>query len=370
MRQIRMQWAAGTLALAGLAACAGPEPSDGPVEVEIRGTDPALTGAAPAGSAEGRGIVDYGEYRVAVATSGDTVADVARRLNMSAAELAAYNGVQPSTDLREGDELVLPPQANVGDDSGSGFEVAALGEVDDDLGDAPPAPAPWEAAALEPVEVAPGELEPIQTEPVRTEPEPSPAPEAAPPPAPATGRNWSPALAAAAIDRADAPDGASSLPPPPSADDPLPPAPAEPRELASPELDRYQTPAALATPFQLTRPVEGTVAVPYDVGSGPQRNEGVDFAAPAGAPVVAAEDGEVALVSESLGGLGTIVLVRHPNDLMTVYGRLGEVTVEKGDYLERGQRLGVVANAPPGTEPRLHFEVRRGADSLDPMEML
>ncbi|HUF57309.1 MAG TPA: peptidoglycan DD-metalloendopeptidase family protein [Thermohalobaculum sp.] len=368
MRKIRMQWAAGALALAGLAACAGPEPADGPVEVDIRGTDPGLSDATPAGSPGGRGVVDYGEYRVAVARSGDTVADVARRLDMSPTELAAYNGVQASTDLREGDELVLPPQATVGRTAGAdndGVEVAALGEPGDDFADAPPEPAPWEAAALEPVEVAPGEIEPVGTD-----TEPSLAPEAPPPPAPATGRNWSPDLAAAAIERADMPDDGRPLPPPPSAGDPLPPAPAEPRELGSPELDRYQTPETLVTPFELTRPVEGTVAVPYNVGSGPQRNEGVDFAAAAGAPVVAAEDGEVALVSESLGGLGTIVLVRHPNDLMTVYGRLGEVTVEKGDYLERGQRLGVVANAPPGTEPRMHFEVRRGADSLDPMEML
>ena len=366
MRETSKRWpqAVGAVVVAAVAACAGPEPSDDPVEVEIRGTAPTLPAASPGGAVSGEGIVDYGEYRVAVAESGDTVADLARRLNISATGLAAYNGVQPSTELEAGDELVLPPGVSMAAPAGyDGVQVAAL-PGDDDYAPLPPGPEPFEAAALEPVEVAPEEIEPVVADPVPAAPASTPSA-----PAPATGRGWSPDLAAAAIERADEPGG-NRLPPPPSADDPLPPAPAEPRALASPELDRYQTPQALATPFQLTRPVEGPVVVPYNVGSGQQRNEGVDFAAPAGAPVVAAEDGEVALVSESLGGVGSIVLVRHPNDLMTVYGRLGEVLVEKGDYLERGQRLGAVAEAPAGTESRMHFEVRSGAESIDPMQML
>ncbi len=111
------------------------------------------------------------------------------------------------------------------------------------------------------------------------------------------------------------------------------------------------------------------MAIPFNTGAGPDRNDGVDFAAPAGAPVVAAADGEVALVSQSLGGLGTIVLVRHPDDLLTDYGRIDGVSVAKGDPISRGQQIGVVSDAAAG-EPRMHFEVRRGAESLDPMQFL
>ena len=120
----------------------------------------------------------------------------------------------------------------------------------------------------------------------------------------------------------------------------------------------------------MTRPVSGPVAIGFNKGAGPTRNDGVDFAAKAGAPVVAAADGEVALVSQSLSGLGTIVLLRHPDELLTVYGRIADVTVTKGDAVKRGQQIGVVSNAGAPAEPRMHFEVRKGAESLDPMLFL
>ncbi len=80
--------------------------------------------------------------------------------------------------------------------------------------------------------------------------------------------------------------------------------------------------------------------------------------------MVAAASGEVALVSQSLGGLGTIVLIRHlGGEYLTVYGRIEKVSVKKGDIVAQGQKIGVVS---PSTQPRMHFEVRRGAESLDP----
>jgi murein DD-endopeptidase MepM/ murein hydrolase activator NlpD len=61
--------------------------------------------------------------------------------------------------------------------------------------------------------------------------------------------------------------------------------------------------------------------------------------------------------------LGNIVLVRHRGDYLTVYGRIEKVKVRKGDIVSQGQKIGVVS---PSTNPRMHFEVRQGADSLDP----
>jgi murein DD-endopeptidase MepM/ murein hydrolase activator NlpD len=61
--------------------------------------------------------------------------------------------------------------------------------------------------------------------------------------------------------------------------------------------------------------------------------------------------------------LGIILLVRHPGDYLTVYGRIDNVTVGKGDIVSQGQRIGVVAS---NSSPRMHFEVRKGAESLNP----
>ncbi|HKK35768.1 MAG TPA: peptidoglycan DD-metalloendopeptidase family protein, partial [Paracoccaceae bacterium] len=208
-----------------------------------------------------------------------------------------------------------------------------------------------------------------------------------------------------------APGRGSPATPPPSAGRALPPDTAAPPELASPELSRYQTetapaerpspaetaepvsapqpatetrtaaaeqaaaPAAepsaapAAAPGKLLRPHPGRIVRPYSREQGTGRNDGVDFAASPGDPVRAAADGEVALVSTSLGEWGTIVLVRHDERLMTVYGRLGETSVTKGQRVRAGEEIGRVAEPDSGSA-RLHFEVRRGAFSEDPAEYL
>ncbi len=159
------------------------------------------------------------------------------------------------------------------------------------------------------------------------------------------------------------PGTGTEVTPPPSADDPLPP----PEDVAiapeSPNLQEFRTP----DPTRLSAPVSGSIVLPYSLASGPNKNEGVDFGAAAGTPVKAAADGEVALISDSLGGLGTIVLIRHQGDLLTVYGRIAGVTVAKGQKVSRGQTIGVVADNDPAT---LHFEVRQGTQSVDPAPYL
>lgn len=170
----------------------------------------------------------------------------------------------------------------------------------------------------------------------------------------------------------NAPGTVTDITPPPSASAPLP----ANQDLtpvavpASPNLGAERTaasqPESAAPPpvaSQLARPVPGaSVLLPYNP-TGPNSNEGVDFAAAAGTPVLAADAGEIALISKSLGGLGTIVLVRHAGGLMTVYGRITDVSLQKGDRVSRGQQIGVIAD---GKTPNLHFEVRQGTTAVDP----
>jgi murein DD-endopeptidase MepM/ murein hydrolase activator NlpD len=191
------------------------------------------------------------------------------------------------------------------------------------------------------------------------------------------------------------PGAASALLPPPSTSNPLPPDTQAPRPLASPGLGAYQeitdstiieAPAAPVTmapapAASITRapvpaeptpaarfaaPVPGPVMIPYNRAVGASQNDGVDFAAAPGEPVRAAGDGTVALISPSLGTWGSIVLIRHGTEFMTVYGRLGATRVTKGQEVRRGEQIGVVATPPEGERALMHFEVRRGAFSEDP----
>ncbi|MEM9763511.1 MAG: LysM peptidoglycan-binding domain-containing protein, partial [Pseudomonadota bacterium] len=96
---------AGAGMLLVLAACAGNQ-DPGRAPVEFRGSNP--TGGSPVSGTPG--IVAYDSYEAAVAREGETVAQIGSRVDISGAELGAYNGLQPGTVLRAGDELVLPPR--------------------------------------------------------------------------------------------------------------------------------------------------------------------------------------------------------------------------------------------------------------------
>src|SRR5690606_12762254 len=93
---------------------------------------------------------------------------------------------------------------------------------------------------------------------------------------------------------------------------------------------------------------------------------GLELLSPAGTPVIAAASGQVLYVG-TVGAYGRLVIVAHEDDYFTVYGGLGRVEVTAGQALGRGASLGNVA---AGVEPSLFFEVRRGAESLDPHRWL
>ena len=62
-----------------------------------------------------------------------------------------------------------------------------------------------------------------------------------------------------------------------------------------------------------------------------------------------------------------IVVIKHADDLLTVYTNLDNLSVAKDDAVSRGQVIGKVRPDDPSF---LHFEVRRGMASADPTEFL
>ena len=102
-------------------------------------------------------------------------------------------------------------------------------------------------------------------------------------------------------------------------------------------------------------------------GSSPA-SAGVDIAAAEGAPVSAVYDGLVAFAG-SFGGFGNLVIVEHGAQNFSLYGNLLEMSVNKGDRVERGQPIGTVGVAAAGSS-ELHFELRIDGQSVDPLQWL
>ncbi|MEL7060871.1 MAG: M23 family metallopeptidase [Acidobacteriota bacterium] len=96
---------------------------------------------------------------------------------------------------------------------------------------------------------------------------------------------------------------------------------------------------------------------------------GLDFAAPTGVPILAPADGVVAFagrypLKQSVGWwrYGNLLVLRHGDRFITLYGHCDEVKVSGGERVERGQVVATVGNTGWSTAPHLHYEVRRQID--------
>lgn len=395
-----------TTALLALGACTGGQPGMlNDLDWDFRGgantldtTDAARQATAARPSPDANGVISYPGYQVAVARRGDTVGSVAARVGLSPAELAGYNAIQPNAPLREGEVLALPRRvaaagvAGAGGTIGSGTVAAAplptagavsvtsIATTALDRVQSSPASAP---AAAAPNDTALGAMAPTRHQVKRGETAFSiarsynvsaraladwnglgpdlavregqylmiPTPSGAPPEKP--------------VEVVTAPGQGSPTPPPPSAAKPLPEEETKPAAQAaqdrpaSPDLGQQRTAASAA---QFAMPVAGNIIRGYE----PPKNEGIDIAAPAGTPVKAAAAGTVAAITQDTAQT-PIIVIRHEGGLLTVYAGVAGTTVKKGDRVTKGQ---TIANVRSGNPSFLHFEVRRGAASTDPMPFL
>ena len=109
-------------------------------------------------------------------------------------------------------------------------------------------------------------------------------------------------------------------------------------------------------------PLQGKIISTYSKG----RNEGIDIAGAPGAAVMAADAGTVAAITKDSKNI-PIIVVRHSNKLLTLYVNVTDISVKKGDKVTRGQPI---AKLRDGDDAFLHFEVRNGYESLDPLPYL
>ena len=109
-------------------------------------------------------------------------------------------------------------------------------------------------------------------------------------------------------------------------------------------------------------PVDGKIIRAFNKG----KNDGIDIASKPGASVVAAADGKVAAITSDADQV-PIIVVRHPDNLLTVYANVDDIKVKKGDTVSRGKAIAAVRD---GDNAYLHFEVRNGFESVDPTPYL
>lgn len=117
-------------------------------------------------------------------------------------------------------------------------------------------------------------------------------------------------------------------------------------------------------------PLKGRVVSSYGVKPSGSRNDGINIAVPEGTSVRAAENGVVAYAGNELKGYGNLILVRHDGGWVTAYAHNKELFVKRGDRVSRGRVIAKSGSTGSVSSPQLHFEIRKGADAVNPMKYL
>lgn len=145
------------------------------------------------------------------------------------------------------------------------------------------------------------------------------------------------------------------------------------REICRMILARGDSIPPLSMPLREVSPAQTGASVGlkhnalYDVD---RRHDGLDLVAPQGTPVLAAADGVVRSVVRGGRSLGSVVEVDHRNGYVTRYALLGEVSVNSGQRVRLGQKVGTVGIFSTTFAPHLHYEVHRDGTVVDPVHFL
>lgn len=99
------------------------------------------------------------------------------------------------------------------------------------------------------------------------------------------------------------------------------------------------------------------------------RHTGTDLAGAIGAPVRAAARGVVALV-DTFHLAGRVIYIDHGEGVVSAYFHLSRHDVAVGDTVDAGQQIGLVGATGRVTGPHLHWVVRYGTISVDPLSFL
>ena len=341
-------------------------------------SDAALQATQSRPKANELGIISYPTYQIAVARRDDTIESMAERLGQNPGELARYNGLAEGERLRNGEVLALPRTGSRGGqylESSDEIEETTLSKDINVLELADNALKVAGGSANNQLDRTSSDaknlMDPIKHNVVRGETVFT------------ISRlynisvrslaDWNgldsdytlregqiliiPLVDKKATKNTQKEIDESAVPAPPSSKKP------QPRNVNTQEFsESIDTEISVPENGRMAYPLEGLVIREYSKNI----NDGIDFTARAGTKVVAADTGLVATVTEDINQIAIVVL-KHPGNILTVYANLTNIKVSTNQNVNRGDILGEI---PDGDPPYLHFEIREGFESVDPLEYL
>ena len=116
-------------------------------------------------------------------------------------------------------------------------------------------------------------------------------------------------------------------------------------------------------------PVQGLLTSKFGNRNG-RHHDGIDIGARKGTPIVSAADGKVMFSGWGPTGYGLMVIIKHKNNLTTVYAHNSHNHVHKNQVVKQRQKIASVGSTGRSTGPHLHFEVRNNSHAYNPLQYL
>ena len=117
-------------------------------------------------------------------------------------------------------------------------------------------------------------------------------------------------------------------------------------------------------------PVKGKLLSKYGKSKEGFYNDGINIDSKKGTKVISSQAGKVIYCGNEIPGYGNLILIKHSKNWITAYAHLNEVFTEKGKKVSKGEIIGSVGNTGNVRSPQLHFEIRKGKESVNPLKLL
>ena len=121
-------------------------------------------------------------------------------------------------------------------------------------------------------------------------------------------------------------------------------------------------------------PLSGNITSPFGNRIHPitkkeELHTGIDIDINNGTDVKASESGEIIKQGED-ERFGNYIIIKHKGSFQTCYAHLESFIKNEGDYVNKGESIGVAGETGLTTGPHLHFEIRKGEERVDPNKYL
>lgn len=113
-------------------------------------------------------------------------------------------------------------------------------------------------------------------------------------------------------------------------------------------------------------PAAGKIVGTFNEGA---NLKGIAIAGKLGQPVLASAPGRVIFSGTGIRGFGKLIVIKHNNTYLSVYGHNNELLVKEGQSVAKGQKIAEMGSTDTD-QVKLHFEIRRFGKPVDPATLL